>query len=171
MEALIGQAIHLGILIGLLYFVLRKPVRQFFSERHERIQREVDEVRVALRAAKERSEELSAKLKGIDAELASMRRAHLAEAERAKDIAVKNAERMSATLVQDAERSSEALFSDLKNEIVKDLGMRVLAAAEERIRSGLTAADRSRLRETFTAQVGDAAVVGTHKASQVGGRS
>jgi F0F1-type ATP synthase membrane subunit b/b' len=155
MESLIAPCFNLFLLIGILFFKLKQPVKDYVRQRHYSIQDDIRTVREHLKEAQEKYDEFSSKLKAIDAEVRDLR-------EQAKqDVAVMSqrllseAKRISTTLISDAQNAANGLYLELKGQLYFDLTMRVLDRAEVLLRERLTGDDRARIRQEFSRQVED----------------
>jgi F0F1-type ATP synthase membrane subunit b/b' len=153
MNELILPFINLLILIGVLAYYLRAPLRAFVLERHTTLRDELRRVRDLLANAKARYDEFTAKLKAMEAEIQSLRDQARQDAATAKSKILAEAQALSATIVSDARRSAQGLYGQLKSELFVQAGQRVLDRAEELLRERLTGDDRARIRHEFSAQV------------------
>jgi F0F1-type ATP synthase membrane subunit b/b' len=153
MESLATSSFNFLLLVGLLVFKLRKPVKDFVAQRHHLIRDEVQAVREQLKLAQEKYDEFSAKLKAIDAELASLREQAKQEVTSIKQRMTQEARRSSGLIVSDAKNAAEGLYADLKGQLYGELSARVLDRAETLLRERLTGDDRARIRKEFSLQV------------------
>jgi F-type H+-transporting ATPase subunit b len=108
---LIPRTVNVIIFFGILYFLLRKPTRQFFADRFAHIRSRLE------RAAKEKAE-AQARIKAIDERLAQL------DSEAAK---------IQATARQEAAAESERLKAQTQAEIEKlrDTARREIEAAKQ----------------------------------------
>ena len=153
MQTLIAPAINLLILVGILVYFLKTPLKSFVLERHNTIRTDLENVREQLATAKREYEEFSRKLASLTAEVAELR------AQAAKDIdatrvrLIADAKRLAANIVVDARGSAEALYSELRGQLYTELSLRVLERAEAILRDRLTGDDRLRIRKEFSNQL------------------
>lgn len=152
-SALALPAFNLAVLIGILVYFLRAPIRNMVQQRHENLRSELDAVREQLHAAQARHAELSAKLGAIDSELRSIREEGRQDAERLGKQLAEDAKRNAASIVSDAQAASKNLFNDLRAQLYNELGERVLNRAETMIRDRLTGEDRTKIRQDFARQL------------------
>jgi F-type H+-transporting ATPase subunit b len=150
---LIPPAINFVILVGFLAYKGRKPVLDFVSTRHAFIRDELVRVSSQLKGAQEKYEEFSSKLKAIDAEARALKEQVKQDSEAARNRILSEANRFSTTLISDAQTSAQALYTEVRNQLRYDLGLRVLAQAEQNIKARLTDADQTRIRHDFSKQV------------------
>lgn len=153
MESLVASCVNLAILIGFLVVKLRVPMRDFVSNRHHSIAKEVEAVQVLLANAQRQYDEFTAKLKAIDGEIVTLREQMKKDAAEMNQRVVSEAQRLSAVLLSDAKATSDGLFSELKGQLYRDLSAHVLTRAEEVLQERLTGDDRVRIRQEFSRQV------------------
>ncbi len=73
--------INFALLVGGVFYVLRRPLGQFFSARTMAIRESLEDGRTALAAAERRLQAVEAKLQGFETEMAAFRAAALKEME------------------------------------------------------------------------------------------
>jgi F-type H+-transporting ATPase subunit b len=150
---LISPTFNLTVLILVLVYYLRKPVREYVSQRHHGVRQELERVSVLLRQANEQNIELTAKLSAIDVELTSLREQAMQDAEAARQRIAAETKRLSATTLSDARAAADALYADLKSQLYGEFGARILDRAERILKERLTGDDRARIRQEFSNQV------------------
>jgi F0F1-type ATP synthase membrane subunit b/b' len=150
---LISPTFNLTVLILVLVYYLRQPLREFVSQRHHTVRQELERVSVLLRQANEQNVEFTAKLSAIDVELSSLREQVMQDAEVARQRIAVETQKLSATIIADARAAAEALYVDLKTQLYSELGMHILERAERILKERLTGDDRTRIRQEFTKQV------------------
>jgi F0F1-type ATP synthase membrane subunit b/b' len=153
MNSLVASSFNFVLLVGFLSYKLKKPTRDFVSNRHKSIREEIQSVREQLRQSQEKYDEFSAKLKAIDAELANLREQSKIEASAIKQRLLGDARRTSSMIVSDARNAADSLYVDLKTQLYSELSSRVLEKAEILLRERLTGDDRARIRQEFSLQV------------------
>lgn len=153
MSTLVAPFINFFILVGLLIYFLREPLRTFVSQRYETVRDTVKKVRNMLREAQEQYDEFSAKLKAIDAEVAALHDQAKQEAHAAQARVLQEAQRMSQLILADAKVSAENVFSDLRTGLRVKLATQVLERVEELVKDRLTGDDRAKIRQEFSIHV------------------
>jgi F0F1-type ATP synthase membrane subunit b/b' len=148
------SAINLLILIGIMIWKLRAPITSHVADRHVLIRDEIQTVRVQLSQAQEKYEEFSSKLKAIDAEISVLREQNKQDTAALKMRVTGEARRVAAMVASDARDTAGSLFAELKGQLYLDWSLKVLDRTEEILRERLTSADRSRIREEFSKQLG-----------------
>lgn len=153
MSELISPTFNLAVLIGLMVYYLREPLKQFVTGRHVELRDELGRVRDLLQKAKVQYEEFNAKLGALDAEVAALRNQATQDAQAARQRILSEAQKLSANIATDARHSAEALYADLKDNLYTELGAAVLERTEKVLRERLTGEDRVRIQKEFSAQV------------------
>ena len=156
METLFFPAFNFLVLVVLLAYYLRAPIREFVSARYVNIRQELHDVREQLRGAREKYEEFSAKLKAVDAEIRSLRDYARRDAEAMRERILSESKRVAETWVADSKRSSELLFQELRKEVRAELGLKIVLKVEKMLSDRLTGDDRARFRREFSGQMGAA---------------
>jgi F-type H+-transporting ATPase subunit b len=141
--------INLIILIGVLVYVLRKPVGQFFSQRSEDIRKSLEEGRKALAAAQEQLAAAEERLRQLEQDIAALKESA------AKDMAAER-ERMRAAAAAEAERILASARSVIhsatlaaKQELKLYAARQATEIAEKMIRERLNEQDEVRLVNRF----------------------
>lgn len=153
MHGLTAPFINFLLLVALLVWKLRGPVKNFVAQRHNTLRNDIDTVRESLKRAQERYNEFSAKLKSVDQELIALRQQSRQDAEAMRVRVVADAKKLATTVVTDARASSENVFQELRGQLRAELGVRVIERAERILRDRLTGDDRVRIRNEFSKQV------------------
>lgn len=153
MQTLIAPLINLVILVAVLVYYCRHPLREFVRQRHHTLRDQILNVRKELGSAQEKYEEFSAKLKTIDSEIAVLREQARQDAQGAKQRAASEAQRFSANVVSDARATSAQLYDDLKEQLYQELSVRALMRAEAILNGRLTGDDKVRLRQEFSMEL------------------
>lgn len=153
METLIAPVINLAILIGVLTYYLKQPLKSFAKDRHHSIRAELEAVRNQLRDAKAKHAEFSSKLRAMDAEISGLKTQAIQDAQALKAKVQAEAQKLSGNIVEDAKHAAKVLYSEFKVQLYSELGTHVLDRAEKILRERLTGDDRARIRQEFSTQV------------------
>ncbi len=151
---LLWRVINTLALLILLVYVLKKPLRTFFSERRARIARELDEAREQRNKAERTIEEYKAKLAGMEAELEKMRGELRKSAETEKEKVIANAERMANAMVESAKVAAEQELRNAKIALKNEAVELAVQLAEALIRERINEDDRKRIVEDYLVKVG-----------------
>jgi F-type H+-transporting ATPase subunit b len=144
---------NVALLVGVLYAFARKPIQEFFRDRREEIQRQLEEAARLRADAEQRYARWQRQLQDLDAELAGIRAT-----------ARERAEQERARILEDARATAERIRSDARaavdqelrrararlREETSDLSIQLAA---ELLRRELGERDRERLIDEFVAGV------------------
>jgi F-type H+-transporting ATPase subunit b len=153
MSALIAPAFNLAVLIVLLVVKVKQPLRDHVRNRHLSLKDELESTRQKLSSAQEKYDEFTAKLKTIDAEAAALREQARADAQATQQRIATESKKIAASIVTESRSTAQNLYSDLKSQLLGELGQRVLERAEAMLKERLTGDDRVRIRQEFSQQV------------------
>lgn len=153
MQALTAPLVNVSILVGILFYYLRKPIADFVASRHVSIRDQVKSVSDDLRNAQSKYEEFSSRIKALDVEVRALREQGKQESEQMKTRLLTDARRVSSAIVADSRTSAEQGFKDLQGDLRKELGEKVVIRAEKLIRDKLTTDEKSRIRLEFSEQL------------------
>jgi F-type H+-transporting ATPase subunit b len=146
---LVWHALNLLLLLGVLTYFLRAPIRGFFATRRRDIENNLERAAAVLREAEERLAEWKARMARVEGEVQEILRLakERGEAERRRILADAEAAAArirrdgAAAVEQEGQRARDALRKE-----AADLAMRV---AGELLRQQVTDADRARLADEF----------------------
>jgi len=142
---MISKAVNLIIFLGLLYFLLRKPARQFFTTRLAEVRATLQQAAKEKEAATAKMAELDARLGRLDAELADIKsqaqREAAAESERLRAEAERDAEKIRAMAQREIESAKQIALSELR----EFAATQAVDLAEQMIRRELKPEDDARL--------------------------
>ena len=134
---------------GALGWLLRKPMREFFTGQRAAIQAAINEGREASRQAEQRMAEIEQRLARLDQEVETLRQEAAANAtaeqQRIREAARREAERILATAQAEIESTSRAARLELRAYAAR----LAVSLAEQRIRQRLTPDTHAALFETF----------------------
>ena len=150
MGSLVAPALNLAILCGILVYFLREPLKQFLQSRQTTLKKDLEDARNLLQESQARYDEFSGKLKAVDAEIQSLKRHTIEEAEAAKTRVVQHAQETSSRLVSEAKNNAKQIFESVKQEAQMEMVGKVLETAEGKLKSQLKDADRARIRKEFS---------------------
>ncbi|OFZ20131.1 MAG: hypothetical protein A2X94_09490 [Bdellovibrionales bacterium GWB1_55_8] len=156
MGSLVSPIINLTILVAVMAYYLRQPIRDFVRGRHQTIAAELRAAQEQLRAAQKDNEEFSAKLKAVSAELEAIREQTQQDARASRERILTEAHQLSERVVADAKSTSEGMAHELQAQLYVQTADQVLARVERMLKERLTGEDRVRIRRQFSEQVGSA---------------
>jgi len=150
---LVWHGVNLLLLLGVIGYFARAPLRTFFAERRRKIEAGIEGARAELAAAERRLAECRDRMGSLDRELEEIRRSVRAQAESERErllaearAAAERIERdASAAIDQEARRARERLRGE-----AAELAVRL---AGDLLRGQLTETDRTRLVDEFVERV------------------
>lgn len=144
---------NFAVFLGILIFVLRKPLSQFWKSRAHQIQFQMDESRNLRVQEEERYGALSRRLKGIETEVKDLVGTLLEEGDLEKSRMVAEAERYATKLKSDGEKIAAQEVRKAR-EILKEETVRLsVELAEKLIQDKIGSADQKRLAEGYLARL------------------
>jgi F0F1-type ATP synthase membrane subunit b/b' len=153
METLILPFFNFSILVGLLYWKLKAPAKEFVAQRSVDVGAELRKTAEQLATAQKQLAEFSAKLKSVEAEVQQLRSEAKTEAARIQERTLNEAKRLADQVVRDANSRKESLILEAKGKLATDLALKVVDRAEALLKGRLTGDDRARLRKEFSNQL------------------
>lgn len=142
---MVAKAVNLIIFLGLLYFLVRKPAREFFATRLAAVRATLQQAAKEKEAATAKMSELDARLNRVGDELAGIKsqaeREAVAERERLQAEAQRDAEKIRATALREIESAKQIAMSELR----EFAATKAVDLAEQMIRRELKPEDDARL--------------------------
>lgn len=152
----IAKAVNLAIFVGVMYFLVRKPIRGFFQSRLADVRKTLE------RAAREKDEaaakmaDLDARLDRLDVEIGEIKaqaeRESIVERERIQTETQRDLEKVRATAVRDVDAARQIALADLR----EFTATKSVELAEQMIRRELTVEDDKKLVERAGQELGKA---------------
>ena len=134
--------------MALVYFG-RRPIREFFAARQERIRDDLDAAANALADAEARHTEWQRKLVQLDAEMSRIRAQARERAEAERRHILADASAAAERIRKDARTAVDQELRRARDELRREAAELALEIAAETLRSRVTDADRSRLVDDF----------------------
>ena len=99
MHSLIAPLINFIILVTILVFAMKKPLKEMVRERHATLKDKLEATQRELAAAQKKFEEYSMKLRSLEGELTDYRRAAVEDVEAMKTRVIHEAKKWPTTLL------------------------------------------------------------------------
>ena len=135
----IKHAVNLGLLLGLLIYLIRKPFLSFLKNRKEKLRSEVDRAATAAEQAKITLEEYSAKLDAVASEVAALSENIRKQGETERGELVSSAERSCEMIKKEVEDTVRLETTKAVSEIQSEVVDSALALAEKMIKERVDA--------------------------------
>jgi len=134
---LIANIINLAVMLFILWYFARKPIREYFSDRSKKIRQAIEETERMKNEAEEKYRRISDRLDNIDAEIESLKKELIASAvadnERVIAEARSHAELVRSSALRLIEQEKEVMLEKLKREIADKVVERAALIAKEKI--------------------------------------
>lgn len=147
------KIVNLAIYVGILVFILRKPMIAFFETRRSAILEDLNRAQLEKVEAQAKLAEVEARLAKLEDEQTEIRNSALAEADA-------EAARMSARTDEEIRKIAEAAERDIdgalkaaRAELQKFVAEKAVEIAESQIRSEMNDADRKRMLDQYADQL------------------
>ncbi|MCG3192969.1 MAG: ATP synthase subunit b [Thermoanaerobaculia bacterium] len=143
----VWQTANLVLFLGLLVFLLKKPVAEFFRTRRGEVEARLAKSEEDARKAREMADTLRARLTELEAELSTLRQAAERHAQDEEAEILKAAEEEARRIADRATLDIENRIRTARKELTLYAGGLALDLAREAVRRGLTPDDQLRLVE------------------------
>ena len=148
------HSIALALLLGVLVYFTREPLKNFLLDRSEGIRRQIEGAEAALASARAEAAELRARLERASQETEAFVRAAAAQAESERVAARERAEQAAERIRQEAKRSADQEIARARRELQDEAAQLATSIAAEILRQGMTPDDDRRLVGEFVEQIG-----------------
>jgi len=150
------HAVNLLILIGVLVYFLKTPVKNFLVERRGTIGHEIDVAQKTIGAAKSKFDEYSRKLQAIESEISALKDTLRKQGESERGELLRQAEAASETIRKEAKETIELQTERARREIQSEVANLAIGNAETLLIQNLGDADKERYVQEFTKNIEDA---------------
>jgi len=141
------QVVNFGVLVALLVFVGRKPIRDFFRNRSETIKKSLDEARQARELAEKALAEVDERLKTKDREIQEIISTAEQSGRKERDAIIKEGERLSQRLIEQARVNIDYELKQAREAIKAEAVELALELAEKKITGRLSEQEQRKLFE------------------------
>ena len=148
-----ARVLNFTVLVGVLFFLLRKMVADALKKRIDNIS---DELKTLESKRNEAESSLNACLErvaGLEAETARIIESYLRQGEEAKNRILEEARKSAERLEAQAKKNIEHEFDNAKKAIKDEIISEALVRAEAIIKSGITSSDQDRLVDEYLKKV------------------
>jgi F-type H+-transporting ATPase subunit b len=152
-SAVAAKAVNMAVFLGILAFILGKPLAAFFDSRSRRIREELDRAKNERSAAEAKLAEVNARLSRLEDERAQIRREAEAEAEAEAVRVTARTDEEVRRIAEAAEREVAGALKSARADLQTFVAAKAVELAEAQIRSEMTEADRQRIVSKYTDQL------------------
>jgi F-type H+-transporting ATPase subunit b len=147
------RVMNFVVLVGALFFLLRKPVAQFFSSRIKGIEDQLSELEHKKKDAEQKLEKYTKKLAQLDQEGKKIVDDYIRQGNEAKERILKEAESAADKLKEQARRNIDYEIKQAKLRLQEEVLEKAIVKAEEFIKDKITIEDHDRLVDEYLKKV------------------
>lgn len=152
MEA-VWQGINLIIILGVLVYFGRAPIKAYFASRHATIKNELTEAADLLTQAEQRNSELQRRLVDLNSELEGIRESANARAEGEAEKILADARASAERIRSDAQAAAAQELSRAQLELRKEAANIAMDLAAQKLSQNVADPDRDRLMDEFITRI------------------
>jgi F-type H+-transporting ATPase subunit b len=147
------RVMNFAVLFLGLFFLLRKPVSQFFGARIKGIEDQLSELETKKKDASQKLEEYTAKLAQLDQEGKKIVDDYIRQGNEAKERILKEAESVADKLKEQARRNIDYEINQAKLRLQEEVLEKAIVKAEAIIKNEITIEDHDRLVDEYLKKV------------------
>ena len=157
---LIWRVVNLVLLLGVLFFLARKPLLAFFQDRRDQIHGEIQSAAQLRKEAEERYAKWQRQLVDLDAELERVRATARERAETERERILADAHAAAERIRSDAHVAVEQELRRARDQLREEAAALSIQLASELLQAQVTDTDRDRLLDEFIAKIEQPASTG-----------
>jgi F-type H+-transporting ATPase subunit b len=143
--AVVFHAINFTILVGLLFYFLRKPAKEFFASRASQIRGSIEESRQRKEEAAKKYAEYEQRLKSIEQEMQGLITGLKQDGELERKRLIETAGQQAASLKDNSQRMLQQELRKAKEDLKREAVGLAGQLAEDLIRQNITPEDQGRI--------------------------
>ena len=148
------HSIGLALLLGVIVYYTREPLKSFLLDRSEGIRRQIEGAEAALATARAEAAELRARLSSATREHEEFVRAVAEQAEAERGLALQRAQQSAERIREESRRAADQEITRARRELQDEAAKLATSIAAEILRQGITPDDDRRLVGEFVEQIG-----------------
>jgi len=141
------------LLFGVLFFLLRKPLRTYFSERRATVRKDVEDAAALKKQAEERYAKWQRRLGELETELAGIRETARERAETEREHMLADARATAERIRQDAAAAVDQELRRARESLRQEASELAVELAAGILREQVTTQDRDRLLDEFIGRI------------------
>jgi len=150
---LIFRLMNFGLLVGVLIFLLRKPMAQGLEARRQGIKDQLGDLERQKQEAESQLAEYKQKLDRLDQEVEKIVAEYVRQGEAAKAKILEEAKASAEKLREQAKKNIEQEFASAKQQLKAEMAEQAVAMAEELIRKSIRDEDQERIIDEYLERV------------------
>ena len=147
------RAMNFVALVAILFFILRKPVKNFFNDRIRVIREQLTDLENQKKAAEQKLAEYNNRLAALSQESEKIIEQYRQQGESVRDKILKEAENAANKLEDQAKRNIEREFAQAKKKLETEVFEKAIEKAEEKLKRGTTPEDQEKLVQEYLNKV------------------
>jgi len=151
----VKHALNLAILIGIIVYFTRIPIKGALEKRRANMSREIDEAKKSIEIAKKQYEEYNEKLSGLESEINSLKESISKLGETEKDEIISMARHTCELIKKDSKDTIELEAFRAKQEIQEEVVNNSLEIAENLIKEKMNDSYNSKAVDNLINQIED----------------
>ena len=144
------------VLVGILFYLLRKPVKQFFSNRTESIKNTLEDLERQKKEAQSKLEEYQQKLSALETERNKIIQDFIAEGETEKSKIIEKAHMAATKIKEEAEMAIQQEIKKAKGLLREEVADLSAKMAEDFLKKHIKDTDHQRLIDEYLTKVVEA---------------
>ena len=149
------RALNFGLVVAMLVYFLRKPLKKGLAGRTEDIEKALAEAKQAKEAAEAKFAEYDRKLAQATEEIAEISAAIRREGELEKQRIIENAKQLAIKVEQEAENAAGLEIAKARHALRQEAVQLAVSLAEEMLTKNFTKDDDTRLIDEYMQKVGE----------------
>lgn len=147
------RVMNFSVLIGALFFLLRKPVSQALNGRIEGIKTELEELEAKKKEAEKKLVKYNEQIAALEKETEKIVAEYKRQGEAARDRIIEASKMTAAKLEEQAKRTIENEFKNAKLKLQEEIIEKTLTRAEKLVKEKITSEDQNRLVDEYLNKV------------------
>jgi F-type H+-transporting ATPase subunit b len=147
------QAINFALYAGLLFYLLRHPVKNYFAGRQEEFNQALKRAQAARNEAEQRKREIQERLSKLESSSAASVAEARAEAEALKNRIIQEAQAISNNMREEAKRTATFEIQRAKNELREELLNQSIQLSTKILKEKMAEPDQKRLQTEFADKI------------------
>jgi len=150
---LLYRSINFIIFFGVIFFLLKKPLKQFLADRRDSIQKELQDLEAKKEEANREFQTLEKRISNIKEEREAILAEYKAEAEKEKQKIIDNAQKMASRIVDQAQNTIQQEIQKAGQSLRQEMSETAVRMAEELLKKNITENDQKLLIGEYLAKV------------------
>jgi len=150
----IGRFFNLALVLGIVAWIARKPLAEFFVTRTQSIHEQITEAEKVRRESEAKLAEIQSRMSHLDEELKALKESAEREAQAEYQRLIAVAERDAQKIIDRARQEIDGMMRAARLELKTHAGELSVQLAEEIIRREITDEDRGRIFARFVTRLG-----------------